>query len=106
MPCRDDWGDEDLSRRSTAAERNMLAASLCAVMTVLEKTKPLKTLLNEIDWDEAGVKPEEFMRWWREHKAEDARRRKAEAKERERNAARAAAMTKLTPEERKLLGVR
>lgn len=109
MPCRDDWVDADqmnADRRHATAELGMVTASLCAVMTRLEQFMPAKDFLAQVDWAEAGVLREDFDRWWKEHKAEDVKRRRAEAKERERVAAREAALAKLTPAERKLLGVR
>lgn len=43
--------------------------------------------------------------WWEEHQAADKVREEAERKEAERHALRAQALAKLTPEERKALGV-
>jgi len=107
MPCEDDWLDEEL------AERSMLSASLCAILSTIEDQTVLKSFFDRIDWMEAGVARGELERWWKEHKAEDARRRKAEAKRRKRaeergqsQLARETALAKLTAAERKLLGVR
>ena len=98
----------------------MVRASLCAVLTQMEKSmteKTFKQYIDSIDWKEAGVSKREFVEWWADHKLEDAMRRQREAdpeKYRQRNAegylrhaeARKAAMraryAAMTPEQRRL----
>jgi hypothetical protein len=55
------------------------------------------------DWKKSGVSWERVQAWWCDHKAQDEARRQAEAEELARK--KAAALSKLTPEERALLGV-
>lgn len=52
---------------------------------------------------EAGVTWDSVQQWWTDHKLKDEARKAVEAAERERK--REAALAKLTPEERALLGV-
>jgi len=107
MPCRD-WTVEDEWRMKGAKEMSMLRASLCAVLTKMETNMPKKTFgqwMDAIDWKEAGVTKRELMTWWEEHKAADSRRRVREAKEAAEKKIRDEALAKLTPEEKKILGV-
>lgn len=53
--------------------------------------------------DESGVTWNYLEEWWADHKLQDARRKQAEAEAREQK--RAAALSKLTQEEREILGV-
>ena len=116
MPCRDWTATEvvsgeylsKLTHRATIAE-----AGLCAILTVMEKNMTEKTMtqyIDSIDWKEAGISKESFLLWWKEHKAEDAKRRKAEAKraskEKKKEKLRETALSKLTDEEKKILGIK
>jgi hypothetical protein len=56
------------------------------------------------DGSEAGVPWEMVERWWQEHQEQDRRRREQEAQEREQR--RRKALSKLTREERELLGIK
>lgn len=108
MPCRD-WTVEDEWRMRDAKEMVMLRSSLCAVLTKMESNMPKKTFeqwMDAIDWKESGVTKDELMTWWEDHKEEDARRRAREAKEAAEKKIRKQALAKLTPEERKILGVK
>jgi|SanBayMetagenome_1026888.scaffolds.fasta_scaffold63463_2 hypothetical protein len=106
MPCRDDMA-EDMWRREAAEKAAMVEASLCAVITLLEKDPAgFALMLKQIDWKEAGVSKREFMRWWEDHKEIDAARRVREAKEKAKKKLRDGALAKLTPEEKKILGVK
>lgn len=106
MPCRD-WTVEDEWRMRGSAEKAMLSASLCAILTLLEKDPAgFVLMLKKIDWKEAGVSKREFMRWWEDHKEKDAARQVREAKEKAEKKIRDEALSKLTDEEKKILGVK
>jgi hypothetical protein len=72
---------------------------LCGLTTALANANVLENFLKQVDWTEAGVKRAEFDAWWKKHRREDAERRIAEIQERQRVAALARAMVKLTDEE-------
>lgn len=62
-------------------------------------------LLSGVDWEEAGVTKEEAQTWWDSYKELDRRRREQEELDRENARKREEALSKLTPEERALLGI-
>ena len=106
MPCRDEWAEEQ-DRRAAFQELALVRASLCAVLTFIEgDDTAFAAMLKDIDWKEAGVSKREFLAWWEEHKIEDALRRKREAEEKREKEIRKTALAKLTPEEKKILGVK
>ncbi len=80
-------------------------AMLCAVMTSLEAGRNTTHVLNDVNWKEAGVTKDQLLSWWKRHKDQDRKRRVAEAEEQARKAARKLALAKLTPYERKALGL-
>ncbi len=106
MPCRDEMV-EDMWRREAAEKAAMVEASLCAVMMVLESDdKTFKSTLKKIDWKEAGVTKRQFLSWWEDHKEVDAKRRERMAAQLREIKIRKDALAKLTPEEKKILGVK
>lgn len=104
MPCRDAVVEDEIRLRASE-ERRLLEASMCAILTVLERDHDLQEILKSVDWNEAGVPRYRLEKWWDEHKEEDRRRRKAEAEKRERERLREEALSKLTPAERSALGL-
>ncbi len=93
MPCRvDEPYNSPAQKPSTPT--GPAEAILCGVLTVIENAKQLKSVLDKVDWKEAGVTRNQAEKWWVEHKAEDQQRRLKEA-----------ALKKLTPAERKALGL-
>ena len=107
MPCRD--GMEDFRRSEEYAERALIRAALCAVLTALERESGgdlYENVLSFIDWKEAGVTEKEFRKWWKDHKMEDAERRAYEREERRKEEVRKFALSKLSDEEKKILGVK
>lgn len=113
MPCFDPLD----SRSSEIIYRDNpeVAAMLCAVLSFMEQDEDfvrntyLLHALDNINWDEAGVTRKRLESWWKQHKLEDNARRQREQKERERQIKRKAlrqkAMDKLTPAERRALGL-
>jgi hypothetical protein len=61
--------------------------------------------MGNVDWEEAGVPELWLAAWWDDHKAQDRRRKEAERRQREREDTKAAALSKLKPEERSALNL-
>ena len=109
MACRDDgWPpteDEILTAQTPAM--------LCAVLKALDKVlgpgpselPNALTVLQAIDWEEAGVTAAAFVKWRSLHAARDAARLEHERRKKSEEWARARALKKLTPEEQAALGV-
>ncbi len=106
MPCKDYEDLRFVRDEKLRRENAMLEASLCAILTSLEKKNEIRTFLNDVDWKEAGVPASTLFSWWVNHKEQDAKRRACEEAERAKKEARQAALAKLTPEERKALGLK
>jgi hypothetical protein len=98
MPCRSDGYD-------TRPRYPDLSAHLCAVLFVLDERDMLNDVLHRIDAKESGVSAGEIRRWWKEHQKIDEQRRTEERAERDKKDRRRSAIEKLTPDERKLLGL-
>jgi hypothetical protein len=89
------------------AERD---AMLCGVFTLFENgvcvnssELGLNDILSQVNWKEAGVTEAQTHTWWEDHKLKDEARQQAEAAVLA--ARRTAALVKLTPAERELLGL-
>lgn len=94
MPCMSYEADYTPTD-STKSLRDKLARIACKAMTQLERVDPTNSLF----------KNKETKEWWTQHKIDDARAMEAKRKEAEAKALRKAALDKLTPEEKKVLGV-
>lgn len=105
MPCRDGgaYDSPEYQRKLDKEKIAFLEASLCASLTALQKFS--WSPFDRIDYEEAGIKKEKLMWWWLNHKREDAARRKKEEKEKEKQDLKVSALSKLTEEERKALGL-
>jgi hypothetical protein len=109
MPCRVDdepWEPRRETRHGMTIED--FEAVLCGVFTAADRGILIgrsDALMDVVDWKEAGVKRRTVETWWRQHQAEDAERRDREFAERKRADLRAAALGKLTNEERAALGI-
>jgi hypothetical protein len=111
MPCRtDDYWEPTVTKRY-GMDIHDFEAVLCGIFTEAEN-RAMRTgydefseLLYKVDWAEAGVSRKAVEAWWKGHKREDAKRRKAEAEKKRKEELKAAALSKLTPEERSALGV-
>lgn len=118
MPCYDDRGREESYEATrelklTNKKLEKIEAMLCMVLTTLEEENELGHFKELFNYKESGVSREELMLWWREHREADAKRRREEyeaaekaRKKAEREAERQKVLEKLSPEERKLLGVK
>lgn len=113
MPCRDYYDDhpeqyyaaevEGLKKQISFAE-----SALCQTLAALEKVDKEVggpdggSFYDWIDFAEAGITKQDLKKWHKEHKVLDAKHRAEEAAKN----LRATALAKLTPEERKALGVK
>jgi hypothetical protein len=110
MPCYDPTQD---SRSVDVIVRDnpKVAAMLCAVLSFMENDSEfvrntyLLYALDNINWHEAGVTRKQLESWWEKHKKEDEVRRDKQAKKDAVKAKKAKALSKLTTEERRLLGL-
>ncbi len=118
MPCVYDETPGEIEARickdmKTAAEieaeKRKIEAMLCAVTRRLEHYQgkildgSFDYFLNTVDWAEAGVTKGDFLDWQHKHRRADAERKEREAQqleEKKRNA-----LSKLSLEEKKLLGL-
>ena len=125
MPCITYYDDhpEDIEGRSRSdLEKHVafLESALCASLNALETVTvtaaqtvygdraanlPLDNFYNSIDYKAAGIKKSLLVGWHKLHKKQDAKYRAEEAARQAEAEAKRAALAKLTPAERKLLGV-
>ena len=103
MPCNDGYGP---GSTTVYVESGNQTARLCGVFTVLENRGELASVLNQVDWKEVGVSKASTIAWWERHKEEDRQRRQREAAETARKKARRAVLSKLSPAEKKILGIK
>lgn len=104
MPCTD--GSSDWDRAFTAGrEARKFESLLCGFITVLSNSNTLENWKSKVDWTEVGVTRKAFEEWWEEHQKADEKRREQEAFESNRELLKKLALAKLTPQERKALGV-
>lgn len=110
MPCRDDRDEPGYGRgyaqgqataRDAEKQIKLLEAMLCAMITVVDEAK----LSHKIDYKEGGFTNAQLQHWWAEHQRKDTQRREKEAKVAQAKAEKARILSKLTPQERKKLGL-
>jgi hypothetical protein len=87
MPC----GDPSPYPASRESDYDTIKAHLCWACHTLENA--------------GAILPPDLARWWQQHQEVDARRKQAEAEATHRAMVKRAALEKLTPEERRALGV-
>lgn len=101
MPCRDESYYDEVERLNQLLLK--CGAMLGAVLKALDEY--FDAILSSIDFKEEGFTKEELLAWWKNYLKQEAKRRKREADKKQAAKKRAAALKKLTPAERKLLGV-
>lgn len=102
-PCRDGGPSAEQIR-----EERDIPKVLCAILTCMEKhgdPKYIDNFFADVDWQEAGVDVDWVRAWWEKHKIEDRYRREREAAQRREDEIARAARERLTPEERRILGI-
>lgn len=98
MPCMNPECDEQ-DRRETYAELARLRATVCAMLRV----DP--SLIDRLDYQEAGITHPWLVSWWNSHLAADEQRSREERNRLNKARLRAAALAKLTPQERAALDI-
>jgi len=98
MPCHD-------GGPSPESMDVVLDAMLCGIASTLEKQNCLQQVLDSVDWCEVGITRQIFDVWWAEHKQRDSVRRNAEQARRDHKQRRQEALDRLSPEDRRLLGL-
>lgn len=96
MPCYvtgSAEGDARLSAREAQQRATLAARVACEALSLLEQGSYVEVL------------SEEAQVWWAQHKLVDEQRRKSESAEAEKERLREAAISKLSDEERKALGL-
>lgn len=95
MPCRYDYGSSsDCSQ--TERRLDKVTELLCSLCTKLEKQESFNNILKT---------NKSLAIWWEEHQEKDRKEARRKAKELERNKLKTKALSKLTIEERKILGL-
>ena len=125
MPCVTYFEDhpEDIEGRSRSELENHVAfleSALCGALNALEtvtnmaaqtvygaqaKNIPADSFYNAIDFKSAGFKKNRLVGWHKLHRKQDAAYRAEEAAKQLAAQKRAEALAKLTPEDRKILGL-
>lgn len=105
MPCNDGGGNVR-TEYIEIEHTGRMAARLCAVLTVLEKRGLLDEVVGMIDFKGAGVGPRDLSTWWAKHKRIDEEKREREQTQAQRERDRKAAIAKLSPKDRKVLGLK
>lgn len=107
MPCRvEDWERPSISKEKRHGMTiDDFEAVLCGLFTEIEADGELILWLGDINWKEVGVTRRTVEGWWKAHKKEDEVRRARENAEKNKAELKAAALKKLSPEERAALGI-
>lgn len=83
MPCLGPTDEDHIAMVRRDGGAGLIAsetpAALCAIMTVIERRGWLSGVLMTVDWEEAGIRKNDLVAWWEEHKARDQDRRAKEA---------------------------
>lgn len=102
MPCQsydsrwDDYDSNSDKIRELKKQADMLARIACKALQELEDNKISEVLL---------LKDDEVREWWAKHKEADRKAREAKAEQRRRAQVKKAALSKLSDEEKELLGL-
>lgn len=109
MPCRS-YEDDNYVHTYPTTRHGMtiddFEAVLCGVFGQLLKEGRLKDFTASMDWKEIGVPSYKVEGWWGKHVAEDELRRERENEATRKQQLRESALSKLTAEERVLLGIK
>lgn len=112
MPCRDYYSDNDYNSspesswqyRELKQRADMLARIACKAMTELESNSIAEMIL---------LRDDEVREWWEQHKEADRQEAERVRKEAEKKAAaaerkrkKAEVLARLTPEEKRILGIK
>ena len=97
MPCMSYDDDPHADLREWKKKTDKLARIACKAMTELTEQGKADFLL---------IKDDEVREWWEAHQIADRQAREAREKKERENRIRQEALAKLTPEEKKILGIK
>ena len=110
MPCRSYYDEnpgayykdtiDGLHKQVSFAE-----SALCAALRHIESTYDADPV-QYVDCKSAGIKPKELKEWYANHKTLDEKHRAEEAEKKRIAILKASALSKLTDDEKKVLGVK
>jgi hypothetical protein len=120
MPCRDyyDYHPEEYFKSVTepALKKQVAFAesALCAALAALEHVDSLVETVspkqgdyyNWLNFAEAGISKEELVKWHKRHKILDEKHRSEEREKKRVETLKKSALSKLTEEEKRVLGVK
>ncbi|MDE1830198.1 MAG: hypothetical protein KGI25_07730 [Thaumarchaeota archaeon] len=110
MPCRNDFPEPSAEEIRCSYEKlflhdSTLAEIFCQTMQEIEQVSEGLARSGRINFTLMDRMPSRARKWWNEHKERDRQRIEAEMAAARKEASREAALAKLTPYERKLLGL-
>jgi len=115
MPCRDFYDDhpqqyfKDITEPALKKQISFAESALCATLATAEKLLEklgtgdfgYRDIYEAIDYKESGITEKELREWHKNHKKLDKMHREDEQRK-----LKATALAKLTPEEKKALGLK
>lgn len=103
MPCVSGptWEQQQAENDYSAT----LKGGLCAALGFLRDRGLLEDFFNHVDWREVGLDDKSVKAWWAKHQEEDRFRRMQEKQRALAYEVAQRALSKLTAEERKVLGL-
>jgi hypothetical protein len=100
MPCYSGNYESHAKETNLHDENEFLKAALCLMLTLHGVPNKFEDAVKD-----SGIKVEGISVWWKAHKRKDEQRRQREAEEKFQKSRKKAALSKLTKEERSLLGL-
>ena len=121
MPCRDYYDDhpdhyfKDVTEPALKKQISFAESALCGALAALREVYndtnegspgwDANAFYDAINYKEMGLEKAEVIAWHKNHMALDAKHRAEEAEKKRLKQLRADALAKLTPEEKKVLGI-
>lgn len=112
MPCRDFYDDNPQAYyadtiKGLQKQISFAESALCAVLKAGDKLCENKSnFYTYIDFDDAGITSKELAAWQKKHRELDEKHRAEEAEKKRVAALKKSALSKLSNEERKVLGIK
>lgn len=108
MPCRVDESPSEIRERAEEdfTHNSRLAEIFCETMREIEEISEGLTRSGRLNFVIMERLPQKAITWWNQHKARDKKRVEAEVAAVNEKPDRKAALAKLSPYERKLLGLK